>query len=521
MSSLIKKALFVAPAALSMALAPSVNVMAQSLESNLSTHKLIQQVESYRTESTHELGQATGAALFRDVSPRDWAYQALDELTRRYGCLKGYPNDTFRGNRTLTRYEFAAGLNACLQQVERFTGEPIFFTDDADTIRRLTSAFEAELLALDGLESRVSFLEDNQFSTTTQLNGQVLWNLGVPFGGDNLFNGEDELTFDYQARLAFDTSFTGKDRLRTRLDTGNGDSNGLFGAGIASGNGRLNSFSTDGNSVNVDKVWYRTPITDNIQAHIVARGSLIDDVFDMSAAGHAYGAVPIGIAYNTHYYDSPGTGGAALALNLGLNENVGLDIGYFASESNNASQGLFSGDFAVPVQLNFDLGDKLDIMLGYKYGYNSGSNLGTASTTAADGYSGPEVSNHYGVGLAYDVSDNIQFSAFGSKVEVISVSGPTNGFDADIWQWAGTLAFVDLAKEGDVLALSFGQLPTALKREGLTADRDNTYMANIEYRFNVNEHIQLTPAFFAVFNPDGQSTNDTIYAGVLRTIFNF
>lgn len=35
------------------------------------------------------------------------------------GCLSGYPNQTYRGDRPMTRNEFAAGMDACLQQVDR------------------------------------------------------------------------------------------------------------------------------------------------------------------------------------------------------------------------------------------------------------------------------------------------------------------------------------------------------------------------------------------------------------------
>ena len=52
-----------------------------------------------------------------DVQPTDWAFQALQSLVERYGCIAGYPDGTYRGNRALTRYEFAAGLNACLDRV--------------------------------------------------------------------------------------------------------------------------------------------------------------------------------------------------------------------------------------------------------------------------------------------------------------------------------------------------------------------------------------------------------------------
>lgn len=39
--------------------------------------------------------------------------------TPQSGCLSGYPNGTYRGNQRITRNEFAAGLNTCLDQVNR------------------------------------------------------------------------------------------------------------------------------------------------------------------------------------------------------------------------------------------------------------------------------------------------------------------------------------------------------------------------------------------------------------------
>jgi BMFP domain-containing protein YqiC len=545
MSNAIKKALFVAPAAIGAALAVSTDAIAQSFGNELSTSEMLQQIESYSAEGSSDMGQFTGASQFSDVSPSDWAFQALDDLVRRYDCLKGYPNGTYRGNRALSRYEFAAGLNACLQQIERLIAETTadFVTkEDLEAIRRLMQDFEAELAALgtrvDALESRVAFLEDNQFSTTTKLNGQVVWHLGAPFGGsDALFapaTTDRELTFDYRARLAFDTSFTGKDRLRTRLDTGNNDGDGFLGGGVAGSNGALNMVGAHSNNVNIDKVWYRTPINDKAMVHLVAQGALVDDLFDMSAAGYAYDNIPIGIAYNTNFYDVNGVnGGAAAAVNFALSDTIGIDLGYFAEDSSESSLGVLSGAYAIPVQLNFDLGDKLDFALGYMFAYtnNNGGSFGTGATTAAGNMygdpndptnSGATTSSHYMAGLAYDLSDKFQVSAFANYVNAVSVAGPTNGFDGDAWSWAINFAMLDLAQEGDVLSFGFGQLPSAQKREGLTTDSANAYMANLEYRFNVNDHIQLTPGAFAVFNPDGGSGGgETVYAAVLRTIFSF
>src|SRR4028119_1947187 len=72
------------------------------------------------TEESSELQQVTSVSPLSDVRPTDWAFQALQSLVERYGCIAGYPDGRFGGNRAMTRYEFAAGLNACLDKVSQF-----------------------------------------------------------------------------------------------------------------------------------------------------------------------------------------------------------------------------------------------------------------------------------------------------------------------------------------------------------------------------------------------------------------
>lgn len=52
------------------------------------------------------LPQVTNVSELRDVEPTSWAYEALRSLVERYGCLVGYPDRTFRGNKALSRWEF-------------------------------------------------------------------------------------------------------------------------------------------------------------------------------------------------------------------------------------------------------------------------------------------------------------------------------------------------------------------------------------------------------------------------------
>ncbi|NEO68311.1 iron uptake porin, partial [Moorena sp. SIO3H5] len=185
----------------------------------VSVDKLIKQSK----QDSASMGQVTSVSQLRDVSPGDWAYEALRSLVERYGCIAGYPNRTFRGNRATTRYEFAAGLNACLNQIERLIAASTadFITrEDLETLQRLIQEFESELATLgarvDNLEGRVAFLEDHQFSTTTKLEGEVVFSIANAFGEDS----DNQVVFQDRVRLAFVSSFTGKDALYTRLDAG-------------------------------------------------------------------------------------------------------------------------------------------------------------------------------------------------------------------------------------------------------------------------------------------------------------
>lgn len=72
-----------------------------------------------KEEVAKAISQLRSIQELRDVDPTNWSYEALRNLVEQYGCIVGYPDRTYRGDRALTRYEFAAGLNACIQALER------------------------------------------------------------------------------------------------------------------------------------------------------------------------------------------------------------------------------------------------------------------------------------------------------------------------------------------------------------------------------------------------------------------
>jgi hypothetical protein len=135
-----------------------------------------------------QMSQVTSVSQLSDVQLSDWAFQALQSLVERYGVIAGYPDSTFRGDRAMTRYEFAAGLNAALERINEqiATGNPITQTDLA-TLQKLQTDFATELVTLRGrvdrLEVQTAQLESNQFSTTTKLEGTVIFALSDAFGG--------------------------------------------------------------------------------------------------------------------------------------------------------------------------------------------------------------------------------------------------------------------------------------------------------------------------------------------------
>jgi Carbohydrate-selective porin, OprB family len=82
------------------------------------------------------------------------------------GMVAGYPDKTYRGNRALTRYEFAAGLNACLDRVNELIAAAtadLIKKEDLATLQKLREEFAAELATLrgrvDSLEARTTTLE--------------------------------------------------------------------------------------------------------------------------------------------------------------------------------------------------------------------------------------------------------------------------------------------------------------------------------------------------------------------------
>jgi hypothetical protein len=577
--------LLVAPAALGL-LSP---VVVQAAELN------IDGVNRYASEE-----QVTSIDQFSDVKPTDWAYQALSNLIERYGCVAGYPNGTYKGGQAMTRYEAAALLNACLDRI----------TEVTDELKRLMAEFEKELAVLrgrvDGLEAKVGELEATQFSTTTKLTGKATFVLGAnSYGGDarvsptaSFYTGipvlkasgaankwkdsakatQGATVFNYDLQLNFDTSFTGKDLLRTRLRAGNFGSSAF---GNVNANGQtiptvgLNALEAGfegapgADTVMVNRLFYQFPIGSSFTATIGGRVRQ-DDM--LAVWPSAYPADTILDIFT--YAGAPGAynlnlgGGAGLWWKTG---NWSVSVNYVSANSGIGAptpSGTFAGgngDCLLSTIPTGGIGNSCSAQTGTAQIAYSASNWGLAAAyTYSSGGAGLYSGN--GTSLAFLTS------ALASSTSSVGVSGywqPTssgwipsisagwgintnnfssnrtdalvaNGLDpiksATSQSWYVGLQWDDVFIKGNSAGMAVGQA-TFLTNLDLRGSDPNTYDGNYAwewwYKFQVTDNISVTPALYYLSAPAGQlskNVNDpagtqgssfTNFGGLIKTTFKF
>ena len=215
---------------------------------------------------------AYAANPFSDVTPSDWAYQAVVDLSEQ-GVVEGYPDGTFKGERNITRYEMAQIIARMLAKEDQLNAE------QRATLDKLAGEYADELA---NLGVRVSNLEKKV--------GNLYW------------SGDARMR--YQNKATGDDSWNGRMRINVKGQVN--DSTYV--------QGRLTSnmdFKTNGDKDN-------------------------DVVFDQLFANHDFGKAAtvrlgrIPVAFGDQggwlYGDSYGVDGAEAAFHLG--EKVDVTAGY-------------------------------------------------------------------------------------------------------------------------------------------------------------------------------------------------
>jgi hypothetical protein len=378
-----------------------------------------------------------------------------------------------------------------------------------DELKRLMAEFEKELAVLkgrvDGLEAKVVELEASQFSTTTKLSGQatmVLGGAGQTGFGDNVTANDD-------VQLSFDTSFSGKDLLRTTLRAGN-FGNSVFG----NGNSALGiSYGEEGSAdaVFIDRLFYQFPLGESFTATV---GAVVaqDDIVLWPTA------YPVDMGLDLFNY-----AGAQATYNKRQGAGVGLQ---WQKEG-----------WALTLAYVSDLGAASDSSVG------AGRDF---IVTAQGAYT----AENWGGAIAYTYSDRDPFEIFPTSASnnvavggywqplqagwAPSISAGFGWSDIDrrsndeAWSWMVGLTWDDVFIKGNSLGMALGsagqldpgQCATATCTSSLWVDGgagDDNLAYELWYNWQVTDNIAVTPAFFYIENTGADDT----FGGMLKTTFTF
>lgn len=524
--------------------------------------------------SDEPMGQVTSISQLSDVQPTDWAFQALQSLVERYGCIAGYPDGTYRGNTSLSRYEFAAGLNACLDRINDLLAAgaaDLADSDDLLVLQRLQEEFAAELAALRGrvdvLEARTAEVEANQFSTTTRLNAITVFHVtDLGFSGDVEreigARGDDgrpisvmvddisQPNFTYLSWINLTSSFTGEDALNIQFDLSNGQSpaNTYVSSGLFNTWGTPFTQQSSGGDIRLRELFYAFPAFDDKVEFVVGPRINIYRHFDSNPYTFILGAIDSFNSSGSTQFASLDRGAGAVAIvPLG---DFDFRVGYLA-ESNeflpsstavdpSETRGLFGGVNTLTTQFSYSPSSDFNLSLLYARTNNTPpggeGTVGGALSEPIGGILDDGVSGG-GIGTA---AANTYLANFSWKIlPNLAVFGRYSYGDYALWRPNGGgrigdvvaqsfqagLAFPDVGKEGALAAVSY-LIPYSYidgREFILSGGGDGGVQWEVEaaYFYPLTENIALSPRLYVINNANNFSDNPTVWIGNLRTQFRF
>ncbi len=483
------------------------------------------------------IAQELTVSQLSDVKSTDWAFQALQSLTERYQCIS--PNPAFRGDTVLTRYEFAAGIQSCVNKLDEILNSGLqdkINQEDLRVLQSLQSEFATELAAIatkiDTLEPRTNQLDVQQFSPTTKLTGQAIFALSTGgFSSDRIIsptgatitNSQPNTTLLYRLSLDLNTSFTGSDLLKIRLVTGSDGADDSVAGFLEPNFGSVLDYSIQGrnNQFSLARLYYSFNALDDLRVTVAPRmvagdfvdknrfastsfidfstQSLINNFVLLPRPGGA-GAViewmpknsPLQLRalYVAANADSPTSSPVA---NSSLVDSTQLPILIFPTTG--GDRGLFGDPYQGILELEYAPNKNFSLRLQYAGGKVVGSPFSA-----------------YGINFDWAMSD--RFGIFGRY----GYSGYNNTAFGNIQPqyWMFGLAFPDLFKQGAKAGVAIGQ-PLVVAQIG------NATQTNIEafYNYPINNQLRISPILQMISNAGNQSSNEMIFTGTLRMVFSF
>ena len=381
---------------------------------------------------------AFAANPFSDVTPQDWAYQAVAQLASQ-GVVNGYPDGTFQGQNNITRFEMAQMVAKAMVRQDRVDAE------QNAIINRLANEFSAEL---NNLGVRVATLENKVGN--------------FAFTGDARlrYTGTEDArksTFEYRGRVKFEATVNDNTKAVVRLAA-------------------EKEFGAAGNpATSIDRVYVQhnfgkyATVSAGRQDLVFGNGLAYDDTFEGAVATVGKDKLNVTAAYGYLVEGEPfGKASSAKA-----NQEVNFyQLNYMPTEKV-AVKGYYADFHKTGLQ---DVhGAAVDVKLGSKVW--AGGEYAKQETKGAQGEA-------WTAGLGYGEADMAKAGTWGVKAQYFNVK-------ANAPLVSTTWNFVEKDQKGVLATVDY----TVAKNVGLSAyatidtkDQDNkakaeSYRAELNYNF--------------------------------------
>ena len=351
---------------------------------------------------------------------------------------------------------------------------------------------------VDGLEAQQNDFAAGSFSDTTVLDGKAIFDVGSVDTDDDGYTGETSFMYTYTMNL--NTSFTGDDNLYTRIKTGNHDSwsktKSVYNTYLSSGNG-------NGDALKVDKLWYTTPIGENLT---VTFGPKIENYYMHATTPSIY--EPVLKAFTL--------GGNAAAY--GASTSPGAGIAYtadngFAISSNITSKNPVLADskqsWATQVGYTKDT-YSVSAILNLKYnGWTDSYFMSTdGKARAGDG-------NSTNIGLRGWWRPSNSDTAMPSVSVGFDTSETDASTNSNTTAYFVGLNWADVINADDKIGIAFGQ---PQKAEGETID---PFLYEVYYKYSVNDSVTVTPTIFGGTSKNSSDVETDMTGYLVQTTFKF
>ncbi|MBC1237805.1 iron uptake porin [Nostoc sp. 2RC] len=511
------------------------------------------------SSSLDPMAQVTSVSQLKDVQPSDWAFAALQSLVERYGCIAGYPDSNYRGNRALTRYEFAAGVNACLDRINELiatAAKDLVSREDVTILQKLQEEFATELGTLrgriDSLEAKNAEIAANQFSTTTKLSGLLIVGLqgrtknrgDVNFrdGQKDTDDGGTNINVISLAQLYLTSQITPRSYLFTGLLAGRGTTTPRFTNSVSRNDVLLGyEFPTD--NLIVSDLNFHWLVTDKLAMMIGTEGVSIPAAFRGPNRVESAATGPLSYFAQRNPILNTGYGHGGIAIDWQFAKRASLQAIYTSYQPGNPGQrsGLFDGNTTTGVQLLLTPTDTIDFSLYYVNNYSSDGCLLTfvgdeclTAVNSTTGRSAPLQTNAVGATVTWQISKSISAGAWGGYTKSYIPGQPGN---VETTNYMVFLNFPDLFAKGNLGGIYVGQPPkitssnlpvgnnvpdfinTGLGRAG--GQPGTTTQVEAFYRFQLNDNLSITPGIIHILQPGHTPNSDSVTIGILRSTFTF